>query len=198
MHILITGGAGFIGSNLARTLLRRGDSISILDNLSTGRLDNVEDLMGHGRFSFAFDDISNLQVLDRLASEADVIVHLAAAVGVELVVARPTETIETNVLGTHVVLAAVLSGGIFGDHASPISDTTILSFIGAGCTHVEHVRTQLPYASTAGVAALAGFLLAAVWPSAWALGPVLALLFAMALISHRLAGRAGRAVRRSR
>ena len=106
MQVLITGGAGFIGSNLARTLLRRGDSISILDNLSTGRLDNVEDLMGHGRFSFAFDDISNLQVLDRLASEADVIVHLAAAVGVELVVARPTETIETNVLGTHVVLAA--------------------------------------------------------------------------------------------
>ena len=101
-------------------------------------------------------------------------------------------------LPIHVVLAAVLSGGIFGDHASPISDTTILSSIGAGCTHVEHVRTQLPYASTAGVAALAGFLLAAVWPSAWALGPVLALLFAMALISHRLAGRAGRAVRRSR
>ena len=106
MQVLITGGAGFIGSNLARILLRRGDSISILDNLSTGRLDNVEDLMGHGRFSFAFDDISNLQILDRLASEADVIVHLAAAVGVELVVARPTETIETNVLGTHVVLEA--------------------------------------------------------------------------------------------
>jgi Na+/H+ antiporter NhaC len=93
-------------------------------------------------------------------------------------------------LPIHVVLAAVLSGGIFGDHASPISDTTILSSIGAGCTHVEHVRTQLPYASTAGVAALAGFLLAAVWPSAWVLGPVLALLFAMALLFHRLADRA--------
>ena len=98
----------------------------------------------------------------------------------------------------HVVLAAVLSGGIFGDHASPISDTTILSSIGAGCTHVEYVRTQLPYASTAGVAALAGFLLAAVWPSAWALVPVLALLFAMALLFHRLAGRSGPADRTGR
>ena len=86
----------------------------------------------------------------------------------------------------HLVLAAVLSGGIFGDHASPISDTTILSSMGAGCEHVEHVRTQLPYALTAGVAALAGFVLAPVWNSAWALLPVLGLLVALPLLFHRL------------
>ncbi len=80
-----------------------------------------------------------------------------------------------------VVLAAVLSGGIFGDHGSPISDTTILSSMGAGCEHVEHVRTQLPYAATAGLAALAGFLLAGIWATPWVLVPVLALLAAMAL-----------------
>ncbi|RMH19916.1 MAG: NAD-dependent epimerase/dehydratase family protein [Acidobacteria bacterium] len=105
-QILITGGAGFIGSHLTRTLLERGDAVSILDNLSTGRLENVDDFIGHERFSFAFDDIRNEQVLDRLASQAHVIVHLAAAVGVELVVERPAETIETNVLGTHLVLEA--------------------------------------------------------------------------------------------
>lgn len=106
MQALITGGAGFIGSHLSRAFLDRGDSVAILDNLSTGRLENVRTLLDHEKFSFAFDDIGNLQVLDRLASEADVIVHLAAAVGVELVVERPAETIETNVLGTHYVLDA--------------------------------------------------------------------------------------------
>jgi Na+/H+ antiporter NhaC len=88
-----------------------------------------------------------------------------------------------------VVLAAVLSGGIFGDHASPISDTTILSSTGAGCEHVAHVRTQLPYAATAAVAAGAGFLLVGVWPSAWALVPVLGLLIVMAKFFHWLSGR---------
>ena len=75
-----------------------------------------------------------------------------------------------------VVLAAVLSGGIFGDHSSPISDTTILSSMGAGCEHVDHVRTQLPYAATAAAAAAVGFLLVGKWPAAWVLLPVLALL----------------------
>ena len=83
------------------------------------------------------------------------------------------------------VLGAALSGGVFGDHASPISDTTILSSMGAGCSHVEHVRTQLPYAATAGLAALLGFLLAAVWTSAWTLAPVVALLVGLALCCHR-------------
>lgn len=106
MQVLITGGAGFIGSHLTRTLLDRGDSVSALDNLSTGRFANIEPFVGHPRYSFAIDDLSNALVLDRLASEADAIIHLAAAVGVQLVVERPTETIETNVLGTHAVLSA--------------------------------------------------------------------------------------------
>lgn len=106
MHILITGGAGFIGSHLARALLTRGDSVSVLDNLSTGRFENVREFVKHPRFSFAIDNLNNMLVLDRLASQAEAIVHLAAAVGVQLVVERPTETIETNVLGTHAVLKA--------------------------------------------------------------------------------------------
>jgi UDP-glucose 4-epimerase len=105
MHLLITGGAGFIGSHLARALLARGDEVAILDNLSTGTFENIRDFVPNSRFSFAIDDLNNPLVLDRLASEADAIVHLAAAVGVQLVVERPTETIETNVLGTHAVLS---------------------------------------------------------------------------------------------
>ena len=106
MNILITGGAGFIGTHLSRLLLERGDQVAVLDNLSTGNLENIQALAPHPNYSFAIDDISNALVLDRLASEADAIIHLAAAVGVQLVVERPTETIETNVLGTHAVLAA--------------------------------------------------------------------------------------------
>lgn len=106
MQILITGGAGFIGTHLTRALLDRGDHVSILDNLSTSRLDNIEAFAQHPRFEFAIDDLNNTLVLDRLASQADAIVHLAAAVGVFVVVERPTETIETNVLGTHAVLDA--------------------------------------------------------------------------------------------
>lgn len=106
MQILITGGAGFIGSHLTEALLERGDDVSILDNLSTGSYENVERFRHHPRFAFAIDDLANPLVLDRLASHADAIVHLAAAVGVQLVVERPSETIETNVLGTHAVLAA--------------------------------------------------------------------------------------------
>jgi UDP-glucose 4-epimerase len=104
MHILITGGAGFIGSHLTRALLARGDTVAVLDNMSTGALVNIQEFLGQRNFSFAIDDLSNELVLDRLASQADAIVHLAAAVGVQLVVERPTETIETNVMGTHTVL----------------------------------------------------------------------------------------------
>ncbi len=106
MHVLITGGAGFIGSHLARKLLARGDTVAVLDNLSTGSFDNIREFTLDPRFTFAIDDLGNALVLDRLASQADAIVHLAAAVGVQLVVERPTETIETNVLGTHAVLNA--------------------------------------------------------------------------------------------
>ncbi len=106
MQILITGGAGFIGAHLTRALLGRGDRVSILDNLSTGSFENIREFVGHPGYSFAVESLDNALVLDRLASQADAIVHLAAAVGVQLVVERPTETIETNVLGAHAVLRA--------------------------------------------------------------------------------------------
>lgn len=108
MRVLITGGAGFIGTHLTRALLARGDEVAILDNLSTGNYDNIRQFAGQPGFSFAIDSLDNALVLDRLASRADAIVHLAAAVGVQLVVERPTETIETNVLGTHAVMNAAL------------------------------------------------------------------------------------------
>ncbi len=106
MKVLITGGAGFIGSHLTRCLLARGDQVTILDNLATGNFANIAPFVKTPGFSFAIDSLDNALVVDRLASGADAIVHLAAAVGVQLVVERPTETIETNVLGTHAVLAA--------------------------------------------------------------------------------------------
>jgi len=111
MHVLITGGAGFIGSHLADALLRRGDSVSVLDNLSTGSAENVRSLEGHPRFSFAQAGLDDGAVLDRLAGRADAIVHLAATVGVQLVLERPTQTIETNVLGTHALLDAARRHG---------------------------------------------------------------------------------------
>lgn len=103
-HILITGGAGFIGSHLAEALLADGKQVTILDDLSTGRFENIAHLVEHPRFHFAIDSITNPIVLDRLASECQIIVHLAAAVGVQLVVEHPVRTIETNISGTEAVL----------------------------------------------------------------------------------------------
>jgi UDP-glucose 4-epimerase len=105
---LITGGAGFIGSHLAETLLSRGHHVTIIDDLSTGSLTNVQHLIGHDRFRFAIETIGNEMVLDRLVSECDVIFHLAAAVGVQLIIQNPVHTIETNVMGTEAVLKAAL------------------------------------------------------------------------------------------
>lgn len=105
---LITGGAGFIGSHLAELLLGRGHHVTIIDDLSTGSLANVQHLVGHERFRFAIETIGNEMVLDRLASECDVIFHLAAAVGVQLIIQRPVHTIETNIMGTEAVLKAAL------------------------------------------------------------------------------------------
>ena len=106
MTYLITGGAGFIGSHLARVLLAQGHRVQVIDNLSTGRIENVRPLFQQRNFHFAQASITDEIVLDRLASEADVIIHLAAAVGVKLIVEQPVHTIETNVMGTEAVLRA--------------------------------------------------------------------------------------------
>ncbi len=105
-RILITGGAGFIGSHLAEKLLDAGSQVAILDDLSTGKFENIQHLAGRPGFSFAIDSITNATVLDRLASESQLIVHLAAAVGVKLVVEQPVQTIETNIMGAEAVLKA--------------------------------------------------------------------------------------------
>jgi UDP-glucose 4-epimerase len=104
MRALITGGAGFIGSHLAEALLDAGHRVAVLDDLSTGRLENIEPLMSRPGFTFTIDSVRNETVLNPLVDEADVIFHLAAAVGVRLVVDRPVHTIETNVHGTESVL----------------------------------------------------------------------------------------------
>jgi len=107
-HVLITGGAGFIGSHLAEELLSREYYVTIIDDLSTGRFENIAPLTHHPNFSFAIDTITNEVVMDRLVSECDLIIHLAAAVGVMLIVEHPIHTIEANVIGTEAVLKAAL------------------------------------------------------------------------------------------
>ncbi|HXH07497.1 MAG TPA: GDP-mannose 4,6-dehydratase [Vicinamibacterales bacterium] len=104
MRVLITGGAGFIGSHLADTLLDRGHEVSVIDNLSTGSIDNIAHLKGRPRFTYVIDDVTNEPVLAEALDRADVVFHLAAAVGVKLIVEAPVHTIETNVHGTEVVL----------------------------------------------------------------------------------------------
>jgi len=106
MRYLITGGAGFIGSHLCEVLLARGHRVVAIDDLSTGRVENVQHLLPLPHFQFVRETIRNSQVLDRLTSEADVVVHLAAAVGVQLIVDDPVRTIRTNVMGTEAVLEA--------------------------------------------------------------------------------------------
>jgi UDP-glucose 4-epimerase len=105
-RVLITGGGGFIGSHLAEALLKGGSHVTIIDNLSTGRFDNIAPLTSHPNFRFAIESITNEVVIDRLSSEADIIFHLAAAVGVQLIVRDPVHTIETNIMGTEYVLKA--------------------------------------------------------------------------------------------
>ena len=104
MRVLITGGAGFVGSHLAEALLNRGDEVFVLDNLSTGSIDNISHLKGQARFHYTIDSVTNEPLLAELIDQSDVVVHLAAAVGVKLIVEAPVHTIETNVHGTEVVL----------------------------------------------------------------------------------------------
>lgn len=106
MVYLITGGAGFIGSHLAERLLERGDQVLLMDNLSTGSIENIRHLKKYDRMQYFLEPLENRQLLAELVDEADIVFHLAAAVGVKLIVESPVRTIETNVNGTQLVLEA--------------------------------------------------------------------------------------------
>jgi UDP-glucose 4-epimerase len=104
MRILITGGAGFIGSHLSDALLAAGHQVYVLDDLSTGSIDNIVHLKGRSGFHYTIDTVFNDSLVAELVDRADVVFHLAAAVGVKLIVQEPVHTIETNVHGTEVIL----------------------------------------------------------------------------------------------
>src|SRR5437867_3595193 len=104
MRVLITGGAGFIGSHLGEKLLECGHSVIALDDLSTGSFCNIAHLKGKAGFQYVIDSIMNKRLLAELVDEADVVFHLAAAVGVRLIVESPVNTLHTNVHGTELVL----------------------------------------------------------------------------------------------
>jgi UDP-glucose 4-epimerase len=103
-NVLITGGAGFIGSHLAEALLQRGDAVQVIDDLSTGSIQNIVHLKSHPRFSYVLDTVMNRPFMLELVDGADVVFHLAAAVGVRLIVEQPVRTIETNIKATELIL----------------------------------------------------------------------------------------------
>jgi UDP-glucose 4-epimerase len=105
MRHLITGGAGFIGSHLSDELLARGDEVHVLDDLSTGSIENIRHLKGQPGFDYTIESLNNTAIVAELVDDADVVYHLAAAVGVQLIVESPVRTIETNVHCTEIVLA---------------------------------------------------------------------------------------------
>jgi len=111
MHSLITGGAGFIGSHLAERLLERGETVTIIDDLSTGSMRNIAHLKDHPRFHYIIDTMLQRQLLAELVDQADVVYHLAAAVGVKLIVDSPVRTIETNIGCTELVLQIAAKKG---------------------------------------------------------------------------------------
>ena len=131
MHVLITGGAGFIGSHLAERLLDDGHAVAVLDDLSTGSITNIEHLKTRARFAYTIDSITNEPVTAEHVDRADVVFHLAAAVGVKLIVEAPVRTIETNVHGTEVVLR----------HASKKRKLVII----ASTSEVYGKRTVVPF-----------------------------------------------------
>lgn len=106
MRVLITGGAGFIGSHLSDAYLNRGDEVFIIDDLSTGSINNIEHIKRHPKFHYTIDSVQNYPVVAELVDQCDVVFHLAAAVGVKLIVESPVRTIETNIRGTEVLLNA--------------------------------------------------------------------------------------------
>jgi UDP-glucose 4-epimerase len=103
--LLVTGGAGFIGSHLCESLIERGDEVFVIDDLSTGRLENIAHLQDHPRFHLTIGSILDLKRLEPLVRRSDAIFHLAAVVGVKKIIDAPVETIETNILGSHNVLS---------------------------------------------------------------------------------------------
>jgi UDP-glucose 4-epimerase len=105
LRVLITGGAGFIGSHLADAYLQRGDEVLVIDDLSTGTIENIRHLKNNPKFHYTIDSVHNQPVTAELVDQCDVVFHLAAAVGVKLIVESPVRTIETNVRGTEVMLA---------------------------------------------------------------------------------------------
>jgi len=105
LRVLITGGAGFIGSHLADAYLERGDEVLVIDDLSTGTIENIRHLKEHPKFQYTIDSVHNQPVTAELVDQCDVVFHLAAAVGVKLIVESPVRTIETNVRGTEIMLA---------------------------------------------------------------------------------------------
>lgn len=106
MKVLITGGAGFIGSHLAEALLERGEEVTVIDNLSTGSIDNVSHLDGQKRFRLVIGSILDESVLDELVGQCEVVYHLAASVGVKYVIENPLKSIQINIKGTENVLAS--------------------------------------------------------------------------------------------
>jgi len=105
MKILITGGAGFIGSHMAERLLERGDEVCIIDDLSTGSIENITAIKNHPKFTYHIDTIRNYRLTAELVDMCDIVYHLAAAVGVRLIVESPVNTIETNIRGTDIILS---------------------------------------------------------------------------------------------
>ena len=131
MRVLITGGAGFIGSHLAEALLNEGHEVDIIDNLSTGSIRNVGHLKSNPRFKYTIDTLTNEPLLAELIDRNDVIFHFAAAVGVKLIVEQPVHTIETNVHGTEVVLK----------HANKKKKTVVI----ASTSEVYGKSTDVPF-----------------------------------------------------
>src|SRR3954462_2457405 len=136
MRVLITGGAGFIGSHLSELLLAAGDEVYVLDDLSTGSLENVARLQADPRFHLVVDSVLHPAVVAELVHKVDVVYHLAAAVGVKNIVEQPVRTLRVNLEGTETVLAACCRFGrpglvastseVYGDHRSeaPLSETS--------------------------------------------------------------------------
>jgi len=132
---LITGGAGFVGSHLADRLLEQGHEVVVLDNLSTGSIENITHLKGRDGFTYAIDTVTNEPLLAELIDRSDVVFHLAAAVGVKLIVEQPVHTIETNVHGTEVVLK----------HANKKKKLVVI----ASTSEVYGKSTDVPFRETA-------------------------------------------------